>query len=226
MNNQLRIPSLFTCVNFAGGFLSILMCLHGRFTTAVWLIIAGVLFDAFDGLIARKTGSESEFGFQLDSLADLVTSGIAPAVLVSGVYTGPPFTAAGVTLVFGLSTAYRLARYNVLGRSLDADYRGLPAPVAAVAVVSFLLFPLPDTLPRDGIWLTLVVIFSILMLSDVRYSWPRLNFSTPRERLLSVLKLTATGSMIVLPGRCIFPLFLLYALFGAGRWIVTRNKGR
>lgn len=224
MSNQLRIPSLFTCVNFAGGFFSILMSMQGHTAAAVWLIIAGVLFDAFDGLIARKTDSESDFGFQLDSLADLVTSGIAPAVLVSTVYAGSVYTAAVVTLVFALSAAYRLARYNAVGRSRESGYRGLPAPVAAIAVVSFYFFKLPDALPRDEIWLLMTVFFSILMLSNVRYAWPRLNFSNGRERMLSVVKLTATGSMVVFPGTCIFPLFLLYSLFGVGRWMFSPNN--
>ncbi|MBM3306551.1 MAG: CDP-diacylglycerol--serine O-phosphatidyltransferase, partial [Candidatus Aminicenantes bacterium] len=128
------LPSLFSVVNLFFGFMSILLTFHGRYrTAAVWIILAA-LMDALDGLVARATNTPSDFGVELDSLADAVSFGLATSVLLYfwGLeILGPP----GIFFSFIFLTAgvLRLARYNVKTR-IPTDrkhYQGLTVPSAA-----------------------------------------------------------------------------------------------
>jgi CDP-diacylglycerol--serine O-phosphatidyltransferase len=136
---KVMLPSLFTLGNMICGFSSVLMAFQGRFRIAAVLIAASIVLDIFDGAVARAVGAITPFGLQFDSLADLISFGIAPAVLV---YTWalpsyPQWAWAGA--MFWLAcAAYRLARFNVTIDPL-ADKRyfiGLPSPGAAGVVIA------------------------------------------------------------------------------------------
>ena len=136
---KVMLPSLFTLGNMICGFSSVLMAFQGRFRIAAVLIAVSIVLDIFDGAVARAVGAITPFGLQFDSLADLISFGIAPAVLV---YTWalpsyPQWAWAGA--MFWLAcAAYRLARFNVTIDPL-ADKRyfiGLPSPGAAGVVIA------------------------------------------------------------------------------------------
>lgn len=169
------VPSLFTTLNIFCGFLSILNATQGQYQTAAWFIILAAIFDSLDGMMARITRSSSQFGVELDSLADVISFGVAPSFMVYQVflYTLDNWGVilAAMPLVFG---AIRLARFNVQLVGFDKDYfNGLPIPMQAITLCSFILEYYSDSGGLSywsGIELTLlVVVLSLLMVSHVRY---------------------------------------------------------
>jgi CDP-diacylglycerol--serine O-phosphatidyltransferase len=167
------LPSLFTVANMLLGFYAVVLGLRGRFAIAALVIFAAAILDNLDGRIARMTGTESDFGRQYDSLADLATFGMAPALLAY-LWGLEDLGRVGwlAPLFFQVSAATRLARFNVQTRKADGRYFvGLPAPAAAGALAS-LLFVVPD---RDWKpWLNLLLLgvmltLAVLMVSTFRY---------------------------------------------------------
>jgi len=167
------LPSLFTTGNLFLGFWSIIRSLDGRFAEAAPLIGGAVILDVLDGRIARLTNTQSEFGAQLDSLADAVSFGVAPALLA---YTWALdlFPRAGwpAAFLFLMCGVMRLARFNVQKHVVDARFFvGLPIPAGA-AQLAAVVFVLPER--RVERWevtlvLALVVVLAFLMVSTFRY---------------------------------------------------------
>ncbi|MFI5297174.1 MAG: CDP-diacylglycerol--serine O-phosphatidyltransferase [Polyangiales bacterium] len=161
------LPSLVTLGNIAFGFLGILAAADGHFQRACVLLFCGALCDLFDGRLARLLRATTQFGAELDSLSDMVTFGLAPAVLVYFAVLRP-LGAVGVAAVvaFALAAAVRLARYNVDESPLaDLTFHGVPTPIAAGYLLSCVLV-------REQIskWtvLTIVVGISLTMLSTLK----------------------------------------------------------
>jgi CDP-diacylglycerol--serine O-phosphatidyltransferase len=166
------LPSLFTIGNLFLGFSAIIYSLRLDFETAGQLIVVAVIFDMLDGRIARMTGTTSEFGAQLDSLSDIVSFGVAPAIIAYqwGLATlNKSFLAA---FFFVMCAAIRLARFNVQRKVVDGRYFvGLPSPAAAGFVISIVYFrpePLSDRLGA-AFTMTVLVIGAFLMVSTLRY---------------------------------------------------------
>lgn len=138
------LPSLFTSGNLLLGFYSIVLAYHGKFTQAcLWIFLAAII-DMLDGRIARMTGTESDFGREFDSLADLTTFGTAPA-FVCYFWGLEHLGRAGwiVPLLYLLCAASRLARFNVQASVTDSRFFvGMPAPAAACSLLS-ILFAFP-----------------------------------------------------------------------------------
>jgi len=135
-------PGTFTMGNVVCGFLAILSAFEGNITTACWFVILAAFLDALDGRVARLSGGASQFGIELDSLADFLSFGIAPAVLVHSI----KLSSLGkwgwvISIVYIMAAAYRLARFNLLAETEEKkDFLGLPVPAAAVTLVSFIIF--------------------------------------------------------------------------------------
>ncbi len=197
------VPSLFTIGNIFCGFYAVINCLKAYqsfqdpgvaftfFDHAALAIGIAYLLDGLDGRIARLTGATSEFGVELDSIADVISFGIAPAVLAYtwgyGNLAGYEHLAWGISFFFLICGALRLARFNVLARSprfetpgttpkLDKRYFvGLPIPAAAGLVAAFVYFK-PEQLhgatgvTRNWLLLSLVLLLSVLMVSTFRYA--------------------------------------------------------
>ena len=136
------LPSLLTTGNLSAGFISVLLSIHSEFTMAAWCIILAILFDMLDGRVARWTNSTSNFGIELDSLADLVSFGVAPAVLM---YQMVLYTmhkpGMAISLFYVIAGAIRLARFNAKANSGESstDFVGLPIPAGAGILASFVL---------------------------------------------------------------------------------------
>lgn len=134
------LPNLFTTMNLFCGYYSILSSVQSRFVDAAIAILIGAVFDLLDGKIARATNTTSRFGIEYDSLADLLTFGMAPALLMV-LWGLEPMGRAGwlAGFLFMACGALRLARFNTSTSSCP-DFEGLPIPAAAATVVSAVLF--------------------------------------------------------------------------------------
>lgn len=137
------LPNLFTSMNLFCGYYSIIASVQLKFFEAAIAVFVGAVFDLLDGKIARATNTTSKFGVEYDSLADLITFGLAPALLmylwVLESAGRPGWSAA---LLFTICSALRLARFNTYS-SASPDFEGLPTPAAAAMNVSLVLFFLP-----------------------------------------------------------------------------------
>lgn len=168
------LPSVFTLTNVFFGFLSLTSTFYGRYRwAALWIIIAAML-DGLDGLVARATKTSSDFGIQLDSLADAVSFAAAASLLMYfwGLKVLGP---AGIffSFLFIVGGLLRLARYNVRTKSLPDRrfYQGLTVPSAAIFLASLVIFhPEPNYQDLNALYLSaVVVIISLLMISTLRY---------------------------------------------------------
>jgi len=167
------LPTLFTVGNLFCGYLSIWCSIRGTFEIAAYLVIVAAVLDALDGRIARLTNSASEFGEEYDSLADLVSFGVAPAVLAYS-WGLSDFSRLGwlASFLFVVCGSMRLARFNIQTHVVDKKYFiGLPIPAAA-GTVSTLVLATPEPLV-DRVWmaglLALTILLSYLMISTIRY---------------------------------------------------------
>lgn len=167
------LPTLFTVGNLFCGYLSLWCSINGTFERAALLIILAAVLDMLDGRVARLTNSASEFGEEYDSLADLVSFGVAPAILVYS-WGLADFHRLGlaVSFFFVVCGSMRLARFNIQTHIADKKYFvGLPIPAAAGTICTLVLAT-PDPLV-DRVWMTgvliVTLILSYLMISTIRY---------------------------------------------------------
>ena len=220
------IPSLFTIMNLFSGFIAIkLAFVDGDFVVAGWFIVLGGLFDMLDGMMARLTHSSSEFGVELDSLADVVTFGVGPSAIL---YSAFFYQFGGVGLLLAalpaMCGAIRLARFNVQLVGFDKDYfKGLPIPSAAILIVSYVAFqfvPMPLATRLNDIGMYIVTVgASLLMVSTIKYdTMPKPTASAIKAHPLkfAVFAIGVIAS-IVTKGSAIFPCFVLFVAFGIAR---------
>ena len=167
------LPTLFTVGNLFCGYLSIWSSIRGTFDVSAYLIIAAGILDALDGRIARMTHSTSAFGEQYDSMADLVSFGVAPAVLAYS-WGLADFHRLGwmVSFLFVVCGSMRLARFNIQAHVVDKRYFvGLPIPAGA-GTIGTVVLATPERLV-SRVWmgglLGLTIILSYLMISTIRY---------------------------------------------------------
>lgn len=250
------LPTLFTSANILLGFISVLKAFEGAlkvragdpafhqdFQTAARAIGFAVFFDGLDGRIARITNTTSDFGRELDSIADVVTFGIAPAILayVWGVMSAGgsyQLSRAGysVAFFFLLCGAVRLARFNVQAVSPKPDSRyfvGMPIPAAAGFVAATVHV---NTQPLESIswsigWLCVLAIIGLLMVSTWRYpSFKQLNIAKPRTPLLVLLMGVLVFAIIEWSQPVLMALASAYVLSGiiirAGSFVRRRRRAR
>jgi CDP-diacylglycerol--serine O-phosphatidyltransferase len=213
-------PGVFTVGNMFCGFASILSSFDGETVFAAWMIILAGFFDALDGKIARFSGSASRFGVELDSFADVISFGIAPAMLFYnlGVYpTGKWGWIPG--FVFVICGAFRLARFNIqqtkLGEKLP--YMGLPIPTAAITLVSYTLFcsEVWGRLRYPKALITMIIAFSGLMVSGIEYeTLPKFSLGDRKNKLKLVYLLVFLIILMINPRLALFPFGMLYILSG------------
>jgi CDP-diacylglycerol--serine O-phosphatidyltransferase len=213
------LPTLFTVGNLFCGYLSVWCSIRGTFETAAILIIAAAVLDMLDGRIARLTNSASRFGEEYDSLADLVSFGVAPAVLAYS-WGLADFHRLGwmASFLFVVCGSMRLARFNIQTRVADKKYFiGLPIPAAA-GTISTLVLATPERL-QSPFWmaglLVLTVILSYLMISTLKYrSFKDLDLR--RQRRAWILPAIALFFAVVAyrPAMTLLALALIFAASG------------
>jgi len=250
------LPSLFTTGNLAAGFYAILQVMHGtvaepwHFDFAAKAIGFAVLFDGLDGRIARLTNTSSDFGRELDSLADVITFGVAPALLAYmwGFHLLPPIDpefrlrlgqlGAVASFLFLVAGASRLARFNITanaqpsnaGRPDKKDFVGMAIPAGAGVIAAIVHRaagePLTSVAPST-VWLCLVPTVGYLMVSTWRfYSFKDIHFNTRQPFRLIVL-ISALFALIWFYSRWVlFAIALIYMFSGVWwrlQWIVRRK---
>jgi len=225
------LPSLFTLGNIFLGFWAVVLGLRGAFQSAALMIFAAGILDALDGRIARLTHTESDFGREFDSLADVLTFGSAPA-LVAYLWGLQDFGRIGwlVPLFFLVCTATRLARFNVQARNVDSRwFVGLPSPAAAGAIASLLfLAPAQGEVPpwQSATMLLALAAVGSLMISTFRYpSFKRIDLKERRSYRL-LLPLTALLLVVAYhPPAFFLSVAVTYTCYGPIAWLAGR-RGR
>ncbi len=262
------LPNLMTAGNLFCGFVAVIKCIQARliadggnfaaahlgrepreyYVHAVWLILAAVLFDSLDGRLARMGGRTSLFGAEFDSLADVVSFGIAPALMVFFLILAPQegyqwFRELGwfVAFIYLLCAAVRLARFNVITNPLlqrsehesSKDFLGLPVPAAAGAVASLVLFLLHLADSERSLQKTtfalplLLLLISFLMVSTIRYpSFKKVDWHTKTRLWTFILVLIVGGLAWKLQEIAFLVLFLSYICFGIARHIRRHLSGK
>ncbi len=167
------LPNTFTALNMACGFIAILFGFQGEFYKACMFIVLGAIFDSVDGRIARMTNTQSSFGEQFDSMSDLVSFGVSPAIVYYFRFladAGRPGMVAA--FFFMLCGALRLARFNANIDKVKSDYfQGLPIPGGATAVVSMILISinLPEIVHYKPLTIGYLAFYAALMISNIPF---------------------------------------------------------
>ncbi len=224
------VPSIFTLANLFFGFWSMVLAAQGDFYRASWWIaIAGIL-DTLDGLSARVSKTGSAFGAQLDSLVDMVSFGIAPAVLMFFLLFSTQGAFAWVfPYAFTVCVALRLARFNAQrGEEHKQTFTGLPSTAAGMTLAAYYPFTQSafyqvqlETLPWSQMMIFLIIALSLAMVSNVQYArLPRIGFKTARGIAGLVVHLTILWFAIFSRDIFFFPLGLAYVSYGLARGAV------
>lgn len=168
------LPNLITAGGMFAGFYVIIAASDGKYDTAAWFILLAAIFDGLDGKVARLTGTESKFGVELDSLADVIAFGVAPGVLLY-VWALRPFGKLGwlAAFLYVICGALRLARFNVQVETVESKrFIGMPIPAAAciVATCVLLFYELGGSGTIKMIsMVVLVFLLAFLMISNIKY---------------------------------------------------------
>ncbi len=226
-------PGAFTMGNLLCGFLSIMASHNGNLARAAWLIILAAFLDALDGRVARLSKSTSKFGQELDSLADIVSFGVAPAFLTSISVLNDFDNYMGwiVAVVFMMTGAFRLARYNVISDPhRKARYLGLPIPTAAVTIASYIILCMKyfQDIQYPEYFVTMVIVLSGLMVSTVAYDTLPERFDTTENRLKAVALFVFLIAVVFKPRMMIFPGVALYIVIGVAKegWRIMAGNTR
>ncbi len=192
------LPSLFTVGNIFCGYYSILSTIQGNYIYASYAIGIAIILDMIDGRIARLTNSSTDFGLQLDSLADVISFGIAPSILVLfwGLSASDPRLAWTATFTFTICGAMRLARFNIQAEELK-HFVGLPIPAGGGTVAAIVhFFEDPITNPIGANLMVAGVFFlAFLMISTIRYSSLK-NLTLGRKSHFSILVIALLVALI------------------------------
>lgn len=228
-------PNSATALNIFSGFVSIIYASQGDWKMAAIFIFVAAFFDLLDGIIARITRTSSQLGVELDSLADVVSFGVAPSFLIYKSFLIQYGTAgiiiSSLILVFG---AFRLARFNVQLEEISTklDFKGLPVPISAVTIASIILFyhnGITIAKPFAHSIIPMIIILSILMVSNVRYNTlPKVKYLNTFGRFSLITLSTASLVAIILTqGVAFFYLVLVHIIFGILRhfyFIISSHK--
>ena len=235
------LPNLFTTGGLFAGFFAIIASSQGRYGAACIAIFVAAILDGIDGRVARLTNTQSEFGVQYDSLADLVSFGMAPALvmyhwaLVSMKLDGTTLGKIGwlAAFLYAACAALRLARFNSQVGTVDRRwFIGLASPAAAGLMASFVwtcheLDYAGEQLRYAALGVTVVA--GLLMVSRLRYNSFKGSGTGPRaERVPFVALLIAVGVLIALwvdPPKTLLAASTLYALSGPVMWFWRRQDG-
>jgi CDP-diacylglycerol---serine O-phosphatidyltransferase len=232
MKGIYMLPNMITLAALFGGFYAVVMAMNGRYDLATVGIFAAMVLDSLDGRVARMTNTQSAFGEQMDSLADMVSFGAAPA-LIAYEWALKDLGRWGwiAAFVYCACAALRLARFNVNTGVVDKRYfQGLPSPAAAALVAGFIWLATDAEIPgADLTWVMfgLTLYAGLTMVTNVPfYSFK--DLSLKRSVPFTALVLVALGIAII----NIHPpivLFVLFLCYGASGYVVygwRKSKGK
>ena len=231
------LPSIFTTFALFAGFYSIVASINGDYTLAAISIMVAMLWDALDGRVARLTNTQSAFGAEYDSLSDLVSFGVAPALLVYE-WSLSDLGRIGwlAAFIYLTCAALRLARFNTQVGTADKRYfQGLPSPAAAGVIASmiwlkfwrFEYFDIGVVSFSYYIGIAITIICGLLMVSNVRY-YSFKEFDAKNKASFRFLLLTVLSLILLLynPKIVLFTGFFIYLLSGPFITTIGLNKKR
>jgi CDP-diacylglycerol--serine O-phosphatidyltransferase len=224
------MPSAFTLGNLFFGFWAIVSAFNGNFRWAGWFIVFSGILDMLDGRVARLSNTGSRFGAELDSLIDIVSFGVAPALLIYFL----DFASAGrfawiLSYIYVTAVAVRLARFNVVSAGKPATtawFTGMPSPSAGMTLAVY--YPFSQTewyrasiayldLQHQGL-VVLMLLLAVLMVSNVKYpKFPPIGLRSAKGLFGLAVSLGILIGAIVAPEYFLFPLGLVYMIFGLAR---------
>jgi len=226
------LPNLLTTGNLLCGFWAIISVFQEQFYFAAVAILLASVFDAFDGKVAKLSRATSKFGMQYDSLADLVSFGIAPALLAFS-WALRPYGKFGwlAAFTFVACGAIRLARYNVLASSGETKYfKGVPIPVAAamIALTILLYIRLVETgWIKDIVILVMIYVLAFLMVSNIRYFGFKELGLAKRKPISSFVFVVLSLIVIVMEPVVVLSAFVLfYVLSGPVSMLLAWRRKR
>ena len=224
------LPSLFTTANLFAGFYAIVQAINGNFEYAPVAILIAMVLDALDGRVARLTHTQSDFGAEYDSLVDMVSFGMAPALIMyQWALSGLGKLGWLAAFIFAAGAGLRLARFNTkLGTPDKRYFQGLPSPAAAGLVVGFVWVLYSYGVPGRDLSLlamAITIIAGVLMVSSVRFrSFKDLDLRG-RMPFVSVLAVPLIFVLVFLdPPQVLFAVFLVYAASGPIGWVLRRAQ--
>ena len=249
------LPNSLTAGNLFFGFLAILRCIQANyaddptivaenFTQAVWFILFAVICDALDGRVARLGGRESLFGKEFDSIADIISFGVAPALMVIFLILSPTekypfFLQIGwlIGFVYLLCAAVRLARFNVLTYPMlppaerlrgTKDFVGLPVPAAAGMIASLVLVLNTFDLRALAILMPpFMLAIAVLMISNVPYpSFKEVDWQTSTRFRTFIVLIFGLGIVFVFQELALAVLFVVYIAYGPIRFSCRIYRAR
>lgn len=223
------MPSAFTLGNLFFGFWAIVMAFNGNFRWAGWFIVFAGILDMLDGRVARLSGTGTRFGAELDSLVDVISFGVAPALLTYFL----DFSNAGrfawiLCYIYVVAVALRLARFNVLsaGKPPSAWFTGLPSPAAGMTLAVYYAFSQTNwyraslaylDLQHQGL-VVLMLLLAVLMVSNVKYpKFPPIGLRSKKGIFGLIVHLVILIGGLTAPEYFLFPLGLFYVTFGIVR---------
>lgn len=223
------MPSAFTLGNLFFGVWSMVYASQGRFAWAGWFIVFAGILDMLDGRIARISGTGSEFGAELDSLVDVISFGVAPAMLMYFL----EFRDAGrfgwlICYIYVVAVALRLARFNLLAGAGPPStwFTGMPSPSAGMMLAVYFPFSQTDWYSQSLLYVNfeqqglavLIILLALLMVSSVKYPrLPRIGFHDRAGIVGLVVHLIIVAGGLLAPGHFLFPLGITYLAYGLAR---------
>ncbi|URN96158.1 MAG: CDP-diacylglycerol--serine O-phosphatidyltransferase [Candidatus Pristimantibacillus lignocellulolyticus] len=220
------IPSILTLGNLCLGVISIMLVFNERSGMAAIMIIIAMLLDGVDGRVARALNAQSEFGKELDSLADVISFGVAPAFImyVVALQDVTPILSYFVTALFPICGALRLARFNVKSSS-PGHFIGLPIPAAGGILATVALFK-GDVSPI--VFIITSIVLALLMVSNIRYpSFKRIGIPKGALWVIPIIVIVALVIGIMFEehlSKVFFIPLILYALYGLKKNVRRRSK--
>ncbi len=229
------IPNTITLTNLAIGCLATMEAWNGRFAAAALYVLISAVLDFFDGYAARMLKAYSDIGKQLDSLADLVSFGVAPAAIAAGLLKAGGTTGVIhylIPLLIPMLSAARLAKFNIENHT-DSHFRGMPVPADAAAfaalalIYSFPEFPgIERFLLHPAFIIALIFLNSWLMIAPVSmFSFKLKSYRPAANRWRYLFAVIAIGLIVIFKGIGLFSTFILYVLASLGMNIRLRYSG-
>lgn len=226
------LPNLFTTAALFAGFYAILAAVNGKFEVASVAIFVAMLMDGLDGRVARLTNTQSAFGAEYDSLSDMVSFALAPALVVY-IWSLSGMGKLGwlAAFIYTASGALRLARFNTQIGIADKKYfQGLPSPSAAAILAGGVWVGVAYEIPGQSLgWVTAVVttLVGLLMVSNFRYhSFKDIDFSGKVPFIVLVVVMVGLAIIQTHPPTVLFLLFLVYAISGPVLTLLQLRKRR
>ncbi|MDX3907220.1 MAG: CDP-diacylglycerol--serine O-phosphatidyltransferase [Pigmentiphaga sp.] len=228
------LPNAFTTAALFAGFYAIVQAMNNRFEAAAIAIFVAMVLDGMDGRVARLTNTQSAFGEQYDSLSDMTSFGVAPAlVMYEWILTGLGRWGWLAAFIYVAGAALRLARFNTnIGVVDKRFFQGLPSPAAAALVAGFVWLAVDNKLPIRELWMPwvafgLTVYAGVSMVSNAPFFSGK-SFALGRSVPFWVILLVVLAFVFISsdPPIVLFGLFVIYGLSGYVLWGLRWQKAR